>query len=301
MKIKKLFTFLNRSASKILIVAMVFALTGGMVAYAQFYRSSGPGFGYGYGYGFTDGYGYGYGYNSIIDTEGNYGFFGDDGAVASFEVNPTKTAATVTLTSTYVADHSVDYGESDTSENIGDYTDSDPIGESSIEITGLICNTDYVLLVNSRDSGANVWPSEELEFTTDSCGGGGGSSGSRPQTVVVTTVSPTTSYITAIQRAITILTSAGQTVPQALYDVLRALGGSTGVSSGVFTTNLFFGSEGLQVELLQKFLGATPVDGKFGPITQAAVIKFQKDHGITPAVGYFGPITRAVANKLYTQ
>jgi hypothetical protein len=301
MKLKNVLKFFNRSASKILIVGMVFALTGGMVAYAQFYRTTAPvpGFNYGYGYGFTDGYGYGYGYHGVLDADGDYGFFGDDGAVASFEVDPTRTTATVTFTSTYIADHSVDYGEDDTSENIGDYTDSDPIGENSIEITGLMCNTDYVLLVNSRDSGDNVWPSEDLEFTTDSCGGGGG--GGRVSNAPSNTSQTTINIITAIQRAIAILTSAGQTVPQALYDVLHALGVTDGSNTAgqIFTQNLTIGSTGAQVMLLQKFLGVTPVDGIFGPVTQAAVVKFQKEHGITPSVGFFGPISRALANTLF--
>ncbi len=35
----------------------------------------------------------------------------------------------------------------------------------------------------------------------------------------------------------------------------------------------------------------------FGPLTQQALIKYQKDHNITPAIGYFGPITRNSVNS----
>jgi peptidoglycan hydrolase-like protein with peptidoglycan-binding domain len=34
----------------------------------------------------------------------------------------------------------------------------------------------------------------------------------------------------------------------------------------------------------------------FGPLTKAALVKYQKAKGITPAVGYFGPLTRAAVN-----
>jgi peptidoglycan hydrolase-like protein with peptidoglycan-binding domain len=36
--------------------------------------------------------------------------------------------------------------------------------------------------------------------------------------------------------------------------------------------------------------------GYFGPITRAALARYQAANGIVPAVGYFGPITRASLN-----
>jgi len=36
----------------------------------------------------------------------------------------------------------------------------------------------------------------------------------------------------------------------------------------------------------------------FGPLTRAAVAKFQVANKIKPAIGYFGPITRAFINSL---
>jgi len=36
----------------------------------------------------------------------------------------------------------------------------------------------------------------------------------------------------------------------------------------------------------------------FGPLTQKALIKFQKANYISPAVGYFGPITQKLINFL---
>jgi peptidoglycan hydrolase-like protein with peptidoglycan-binding domain len=51
------------------------------------------------------------------------------------------------------------------------------------------------------------------------------------------------------------------------------------------------GDEGRQVELLQQALGV-PVDGVFGPATEAAVQKFQASHGLT-VDGIVGPLTSA--------
>ncbi|MFA5778204.1 MAG: immunoglobulin-like domain-containing protein [Candidatus Paceibacterota bacterium] len=57
-----------------------------------------------------------------------------------------------------------------------------------------------------------------------------------------------------------------------------------------------------EVKELQKFLNAAPynsglvVDGKFGPLTKAAVIKFQLANGLV-GDGKVGPLTRAVLNK----
>lgn len=51
----------------------------------------------------------------------------------------------------------------------------------------------------------------------------------------------------------------------------------------------------LQNFLVEKGLLVIPVGvstGYFGPLTRAALSKFQAQNGISPAVGYFGPITR---------
>ncbi len=52
------------------------------------------------------------------------------------------------------------------------------------------------------------------------------------------------------------------------------------------------GSEGRQVELLQKALGGVKVDGVFGPETEAAVQKFQSSKGLT-VDGIVGSLTSA--------
>lgn len=72
---------------------------------------------------------------------------------------------------------------------------------------------------------------------------------------------------------------------------------------------LTLGSAGTDVWALQVFLsidGAGPAStklasvgptGTFGPLTESALVEYQKNVGITPASGYFGPITGAYINS----
>lgn len=76
---------------------------------------------------------------------------------------------------------------------------------------------------------------------------------------------------------------------------------SSGKSVYVFKKNLSVGSKGTEVSELQKKLKAEgvyngPVNGSFGPLTKAAVIKFQGLHKISK-LGNVGPATRAALNK----
>jgi hypothetical protein len=112
------------------------------------------------------------------------------------------------------------------------------------------------------------------DITTQPSSGGGGGSRARPRTV---TPAP------------------GQ-----------VLGAETGPAKFVFTLFLKMGppySGALQSEVmeLQKFLntagyGPLVVDGKFGPMTKADVIKFQLANGLK-GDGIVGPLTRGVLNK----
>src|SRR6185503_9427635 len=70
------------------------------------------------------------------------------------------------------------------------------------------------------------------------------------------------------------------------------------------TSSLDFGNQGVNVTNLQTFLADNPaiyperlVTGYYGALTQAAVIRFQKQYGIDP-VGRVGPITLAKINNL---
>lgn len=68
----------------------------------------------------------------------------------------------------------------------------------------------------------------------------------------------------------------------------------------IFTRSLKMGMSGKDVKQLQTLLKKLNylssnhiITNYFGPITNNAVIKFQKDNNINPALGFFGPITQA--------
>ena len=74
-----------------------------------------------------------------------------------------------------------------------------------------------------------------------------------------------------------------------------------GASTFRYLVNLSFGSRHEDVRELQERLAdeglyTGPVTGFFGPLTRAAVIRYQRAHNITPAVGFVGPLTRAALN-----
>lgn len=73
----------------------------------------------------------------------------------------------------------------------------------------------------------------------------------------------------------------------------------------LFARSLVVGSTGYDVYLLQKALvlegfGTFAPTGNFGPLTFAAVMKYQSHYSMTP-VGSVGPLTRAQLNKTYHQ
>lgn len=64
-----------------------------------------------------------------------------------------------------------------------------------------------------------------------------------------------------------------------------------------FTKLLKYRMSGTDVKMLQTKLGGLKVDGIFGPMTLAAVKRFQSSHGLVPD-GVVGPLTNAELNKL---
>ncbi len=97
--------------------------------------------------------------------------------------------------------------------------------------------------------------------------------------------------------------SGGRIIPQG------SVGGQVlGAEKFVFTLDLRKGPpyrvaiQGEEVMELQKYLNANgyscgPVDGKFGPLTEACVMAFQKANPPLVVDGIVGPLTRAVLNK----
>src|SRR3989338_5010158 len=64
----------------------------------------------------------------------------------------------------------------------------------------------------------------------------------------------------------------------------------------LFTRDLKFDMVGADVRALQQIFGVKET-GYFGPLTEAALIEYQKLHNIVPTSGYFGPVTRAIMNN----
>jgi peptidoglycan hydrolase-like protein with peptidoglycan-binding domain len=72
---------------------------------------------------------------------------------------------------------------------------------------------------------------------------------------------------------------------------------STSASAAVFARTLRRGETGSDIETLQTWLSEVgypvSIDGAFGPVTQAAVKRFQHDHHLSPATGVVGRRTAA--------
>ncbi len=78
---------------------------------------------------------------------------------------------------------------------------------------------------------------------------------------------------------------------KSLQAQLSSVGGTAGACS--FTRDLTVGVKGDDVKCLQQYLSVSPTSGYFGPLTKAAVAKWQSANGVAPAAGYFGSISRA--------
>ncbi len=95
-----------------------------------------------------------------------------------------------------------------------------------------------------------------------------------------------------------------------LMSQINALQSQLGTTSGTaassfnFTRSLTVGSKGDDVSALQQvlinagYLKISAPTGKFGGLTKAALVKYQKANGISPASGFFGAKTRAFVNSL---
>ena len=300
MKIKKILNVLNLSIQKILILGMVFALTGGAIAYAQFYRTTSPtsGFSYGYGYDLSS-YGYGYGYHSKIDSTGVYGFLGTDGSATIDSTSSAQTTIAVTYTTTYTATNTVEYGPSygssstPTAEAAGSYT---------VSLTGLTCGTTYNIRVSSEDAGSNTWNDNATTASTSACSSGGGGGG------FVGLGGLNNSNNNTGNNANEVGNGEGCTAAGA-FSTTTGLRCPASVGGTSFNHNIEFGATDSDVRALQQYLNAHgfPVASSgagspgnetnyFGPATRAALAAFQAANDINPPAGYFGPITRAFVN-----
>ena len=116
-----------------------------------------------------------------------------------------------------------------------------------------------------------------------------------------------TQNITLPQEIKTLLENA----PQPTSVVTPPSSNTPSYTDDVVSFDMELGAQGSHVVWLQKFLiekdtgedarylGRSGATGYFGPITQRALIEYQKANNISPAVGYFGQLTRAsIANDV---
>lgn len=120
------------------------------------------------------------------------------------------------------------------------------------------------------------------------------------KTIITTAVALTTVAMIAPVSAGAMTAAELQAQINALMAQLQAMQGpATGTPAqcaGVtFSRNLTVGSTGPDVTCLQALLHVTPMSGYFGPITLAAVQKYQSEQGWAPAQ-QVGPMTRAKLN-----
>jgi peptidoglycan hydrolase-like protein with peptidoglycan-binding domain len=104
------------------------------------------------------------------------------------------------------------------------------------------------------------------------------------------------------------LGNVGPATRAALNDLQNSSASSTSAGTAgttstkyTFTSSLSVGSTGADVTALQNRLTSEgvysgPITGTFGPLTRAAVEKYQTAHGISP-IGQVGPATRAALNQ----
>lgn len=167
------------------------------------------------------------------------------------------------------------------------------------EITAICDNATNPTLADGADckidSGADliVWTKHATTFsaitkTAIPYGGGGSSSGGSSGSTGSTGGSVGSSQGTPSRPVVVVVPTTPVTTPQ---------GQVLGATSYAFSRNLSYGVTGEDVTELQKilmeegYLKIKVATKWFGPLTKAALVKWQAKHGI-PATGYFGSISR---------
>lgn len=253
-----------------------------------------PQFRYGYGWSgnFQEwGYGYGYGENmnhpvgeEDLPRLAEYGFDGDDGAVSVDDVITTKTTATITYSTNYLARFAYGYatGYPITEENLLYAYDNNTdyvSGQQTIDATGLNCGTTYYYGIVARDAGNNRWEKQGT-FKTKSCGNetiSGQIPGLSPRSGdnSSTNHNPRNLRLPPITLA---LGSFGQDVKdlQTLLNFFGTFLASTGDGSPYHET-MTFGQKTLNaLKSFQSTFGLNKVDGIYGQETHDVMESFLK-------------------------
>jgi len=115
---------------------------------------------------------------------------------------------------------------------------------------------------------------------------------------VYVSVSGSSGGSTAASDAAAVITSQIQALQN---QIAQIQGGSTAAGSYKFLNPIKLGDKNAEVTELQKRLTTEgvysgPITGLYGPLTEAAVKKYQTQHGLTP-LGNVGPGTRASLNQ----
>jgi hypothetical protein len=144
-----------------------------------------------------------------------------------------------------------------------------------------------------------VWTKHATTFVVYSQVGVGGSGGGSSSGSTGGSSSSSASASTAPSSTAGTPATSGNT--SVTSPTIGTVGQVLGATAFNFTANLGFGSRGTDVVELQKtlieggYLRAGLSTGYFGPLTKAAVTKWQRANSI-PSTGFFGPLSRAHIN-----
>ena len=245
-----------------------------------------------------------------ISLTGSKTLWAGDGIVTGYSSNPTFASTTfeliddtsgASLVSQSVSSNTAASVTVDTGGTAGSFTLYDPSSDQSVTVQ-VLAPTGEVVSVASGPAAFSTVPvtSSTQSFTSTSTPSVASS------TTTIASRSLGTMTIPELQSMFTQLETEFQALLKdaaAKGIAVSSISSSTSVRYA-FTRNLTEGDWGNDVNALQKYLvqedkgpaaqtlakhGTTDY---FGPLTNAALIEFQKTVGIHPGSGYFGPITR---------
>jgi len=181
----------------------------------------------------------------------------------------------------------------------------------SVTLSGLSSGMTYHFEIESIDGSSTPATSSDMTFTTTvgssappvaySSGGGGGTVSLSDLASILAPSPATTAYLQSRGYHVASTPVSTPLAPTSIP--------ATSLASIIFTKNLSIGTIDPEVLLLQQYLNTHGFiitssgpgslgneTDKFGSLTKAALIKFQKAHGL-PSTGYFGPMTRALIGE----
>jgi len=188
------------------------------------------------------------------------------------------------------------------------------ISSHSAALTGLLPETAYHYQVKSKDSAGNTGSYTDRTFTTLATGEEATTTEQEEEEEeeeeeIAPTPTKPISQMTVVELKAEVVRITAL-IAQLQTELLKMVS----ATGELLTKNLKYNDSGDQVRLLQKWLAsdksvypAGTVSGWFGPLTKAAVIKFQEKYGsevLAPiglkyGTGIVGAMTRAKLNSLY--